>query len=148
MSITGNMFSQNHTFCTEGLFFRCVTAQISFVFVDIHSANILKIIDHLHIRLFICEETNIRDCMAILGVTVTENLSSSNFFRMYRILERDMQCHDQFDPADDIAFAAFSSGSTGCPKIIQIPFRCIIPNVEDLRYVNCTVYFRFPKIDF
>ena len=37
---------------------------------------------------------------------------------------------------DELAYVMTTSGTTGVPKIVRVPHRCIVPNIIDLRYMN------------
>ena len=104
----------------------------SFVFVDVCSTNKITVVNRLNVRFFLCEETLIDSCVP-LDVTIKDDLSATIFFKNYRVLERNSSSYTRSLLDPDTAFVAFSSGTTGDPKIIQIPFRSIIPNVIDLR---------------
>jgi acyl-CoA synthetase (AMP-forming)/AMP-acid ligase II len=32
-----------------------------------------------------------------------------------------------------MAYAIQTSGTTGCPKIVRVPHRCIVPNIQSLQ---------------
>lgn len=39
----------------------------------------------------------------------------------------------------DLAYVMQTSGTTGEPKAVKVPHRCIVPNVTDLRWVYCQI---------
>lgn len=40
------------------------------------------------------------------------------------------------DGAEDLAYVLHTSGTTGLPKIVRVPHKCILPNILHLRYVR------------
>ncbi len=67
-------------------------------------------------------------CLIILrlsvGESATENISPSNYVEM----EADI-LH-----SSKPMFCCTTSGTTGIPKMVQVPFKCLMPNVISLRY--------------
>ena len=108
------------------------------MFLHSSSTRLRSDVERLNIRTLVCEESIIRECVAALDdVTIRDDrLSSKSSFKYYKILERRNSSRGQFSEGEDVAFIAFSSGSTGHPKIIRVPFGSIMPNIVDLRYLS------------
>lgn len=104
----------------------------SFIFVDPTCERISEIVQRLNIRYFIGKRMSLKTQRSLSTSFISSvNVPSfSECFNLWKcnILQISNSVHNV-----DIAFAVFSSGTTGTPKIIQVPHLCLIPNIFDLR---------------
>lgn len=62
------------------------------------------------------------------------NLKESVMIMEHRLLIYELHTEPTrtFSPEWDMCYALFTSGSTGAPKLVQVPWSCILPNVNEL----------------
>uniref|UniRef100_A0A6A7GED1 Acyl-CoA synthetase family member 4-like n=1 Tax=Hirondellea gigas TaxID=1518452 RepID=A0A6A7GED1_9CRUS len=81
---------------------------------------------------FIMEETDVVECTWQCGERLSEciNIFNTNFC----IIPSHEKSFNPLQSKDELAYIVTTTGTTGHPKIVYVPYRCVLPNVTDLCY--------------
>lgn len=128
-------------------FFRILKSSNAFVYFDTTSnTNSTSVINKLDISYLIYKsdinEQSFPQISETTNVILTLNIFDSDF-KICKLQNQNINT-----TSINNAFAVFSSGSTGSPKIIRVPHDCIIPNIIDLRLVALIVLLIVTIINF
>lgn len=109
-----------HRILNSGASFCCIDPNQTGPEIELSAAN-------FNAKILIVLDDNIEysECLRI-----NELLIFNRKITIYQRLANDREIHLSFQPK--IMFKARTSGTTGEPKIISVPYNCIIANVESL----------------